>query len=349
MITYLLMYKKPLKHIAILVALLLVGGVVHAQSNGYVPPPIQYVVSPETPGPNTQVTIDVQGVGTFVGDSTITWSVGGKVVSSGVGQHTFTFTTGNLGTQTRVHVVVKSSTEGTLTQDWVFIPSAINLVWEADTTVPPSYKGKALYSGGSNVKVVAFPTIIVNNKSLAASSLSYQWTLDGDPLPAQSGLGKNSLTFTGSQLQPQEDVAVDVYYGASKVGQGSVSIPATTPQLLLYDKDPLRGLLLDTALPAGVSLTSTEFSVQAVPYYFANSSLANGSLTYAWTLNGNDTTGPDAASGLITLRQTGSGTGGAVLGVSLQNNDTNMLVQAATAALQIIFGKQSSGSNLFGL
>ena len=343
------MYQKQFSYI-FLTVLLVSASTVHAQTASYVPPPIQYVVSPQTPGPNTQVTIEAQGVGSFVGDSTITWSQDGKVVSSGVGQRDFSFTTGALGTQTRVHVVVKSATQGTLTQDWVFIPSAINLVWEADTSVPPLYRGKALYSGGSTVKVVAFPNIIVNGKSFAPSSLSFQWTLDGDPLPNQSGLGKNTLTFTGSQLQPGEDVTVDVYYGASKVGQGSVSIPATEPQLLLYDKDPLRGLLLDTALPAGISLASNEFSVQAVPYYFANSSLKNGSLSYTWTLNGNDTSGPDAASGLLTLRQTGSGTGAAVIGVALQNNDTTMLVQAANAALQIIFGKQSSsGGGLFGL
>ncbi len=341
------MYQKLLKYSALSLATLLVaGGVVHAQST--VPPPIQYVVSPQTPGPNTQVTIEVQGVGSFVGDATITWSVGGKVVSSGVGQRDFSFTTGSLGTQTRVHVSVVSATQGTLTQDWVFIPSAINLVWEADTTVPPLYKGKALYSGGSTVKVVAFPNIVVNGKNFAVSSLSFQWTLDGDPLPNQSGLGKNSLTFTGSQLQPEEDVSVDVYYGASKVGHSDIVIPASAPQILLYDKDPLRGLLYDVALPSAISLGTNEFSVQATPYYFANSSLKAGSLTYAWTLNGNDTSGPSAAQGLLTLRQTGSGTGSAVVGVALQNNDNDKLVQAANTAVQIIFGNKT-GTGLFGL
>ncbi len=341
------MYQKQLKYIVIsLATLLLTGSTVHAQSA--VPPPIQYVVSPQTPGPNTQVTIDVQGVGSFVGDAAITWSKDGKVVTSGVGQHTFSFTTGALGTQTRIRVSVVSATQGTLTQDWVFIPSAINLVWEADTTTPPFYKGKALYSGGSQVKVVAYPNIIVNGKNFAASSLSFQWTLDGDPLPGQSGLGKNTLTFTGSQLQPEEDVSVDVYYGASKVGHSDVVVPVTTPKLLLYDKDPLRGLLFDVALPSAISLSTNEFSVQAAPYYFANSSLRSGSLSYSWTLNGNDTSGPSAASGLLTLRQTGNGTGSAVIGVSLQNNDEDKLVQAANTAVQIIFGNKK-GTGLFGL
>jgi hypothetical protein len=342
------MPKKLLK-LFFLVLALSIGAIAQAQSLGVVPAPVQYVVSPETPGPNTQVTITAQGVGSFVGNSPIIWSQDGKVVSSGVGDYTYSFTTGALGTETRIHVEIDSTTSGTITNDWLFTPSLINLVWEADTSVPPLYKGKALYSGGSSVKVVAFPSIVVNGKNISANSLSFQWTLDSDPLPNQSGLGRNTLTFTGSQLQKEEDVSVDVYYGASQVGSGEITIPATDPELVLYDQDPLRGTIFDAALPAGVSLSTNEFTVQAVPYYFSNSSLANGSLVYAWTLNGNTTTGPNAAKGLLTLLQNGSGTGGAALGVSLQNNDPSLLVQAAQAALQIVFGSQSSNSGLFGL
>jgi len=267
---------------------------------------------------------------------------------SGVGQRDFTFTTGALGKQTRIHVVIKSATEGTLTNDWVFIPSSINMIWEADTSVPPLYRGKALYSGGSNLKVVAFPSIVVNGKGLPASSLSFQWTVNDNPLPQLSGLGQNSLSFTGDQLQAAEDIAVTVYYGASKVGYGEVFIPTTVPQILMYDKDPLRGLLLDTALPNALSLSAKEFTIQAVPYYFANQSINSGAATYAWTLNDEDTTGPNASRGMLTLRQTGSGTGSATIGVTMQNSDPSMLVQAAQAAIQIVFG-QSAGASLFGL
>ena len=345
------MHQKLLNYISLaLLSTLVFVSLVHAQSTtGTVPAPIQYVVSPETPGPNTQVTIEAQGVGTFLGDATITWSVNGKVVSSGVGTRNFSFTTGALGTQTKIHVTVNSSSEGTLTQDWTFVPSSVTMLWEADTSVPPLYKGKALYSGGSNLKVVAFPSVVVGGKTVPPSRLSFQWSLQGDPLPQQSGLGQNSLSFTGDQLQQQEDVAVTVYNGPTQVGFGEVIIPATTPQILIYDKDPLRGMLLDSALPTALSLSAKEFTIQAVPYYFANSSLQTGAAAYAWTLNNEDTTGPNAAKGELTLRQTGSGTGSAVIGVTIQNSDPDKLVQAAQTAIQIVFGSSSSGSSLFGL
>jgi hypothetical protein len=340
--------SKKLRNISFILLALGMSPIAHAQSLG-VPAPIQYVVSPDTPGPNTQVTIQAQGVGSFVGNATVIWSENGKVMSQGVGQNTFTFTTGALGTETKIHVEVNSITQGVLTNDWIFTPSLINLVWEADTTVPPFYRGKALYSGGSTIKVVAFPSIVANGKTFAPSSLSFEWTLDSIPQPDESGLGKNSLTFNGSQLQNSEDVSVDVYYAGNKVGIGEIVIPATTPDVVLYDQDPLRGTIFDAALPAAISLGTQELTVQAVPYYFSNSSLANSSLMYDWTLNSNETSGPNSAKGLLTLQETGSGTGSATIGVSLQNNDADKYVQAAQAALQIIFSSQQSGSGLFGL
>jgi hypothetical protein len=344
------MYK--LRNIFIFSCVLLVAPLLtYAQAVGSAPDPVQYIVAPQTPGPNTNVAIQVQGTGTFLGDSTVTWSENGKIVSSGTGDSAFNFTTGPLGTETVIHVDINSSQEGDITHTFTFIPSIIDLVWEADTTAPPLFKGKSLYSAGSTLRVVAFPTILANGGHLPASSLSYQWAVNSTPDPSGSGLGKSSYTFIGDQLQPQEDVTVDVYYGANDVGRGEVVIPNSTPELVLYDQDPLRGTLYDEALPGTISLDTKQLTVDAVPYYFSNASVADGGLEYAWTLNGSTITGPESAKGVLTLVQTGSGTGAADLSVTLQDNDTDKLVQAAQATLQLVFG-QSTGSNLssfFGL
>lgn len=315
----------------------------------FAPEPIQYLISPEVPGPNQTVTIEAQGTGTFLGDAAITWQKDGKPVQSGTGLRTYSFTTGSIGSVTRVRIDIKSLTDGTFAKTFVFRPSAVNLVWEADTSAPLLFLGKPLYSAGSSFKVVAFPTVVVNGSRVAAQSLSYQWTRQDQALPAQSGLGRRSLSLEGDQLQAQEDIGVKVYLGSSLVAQGAVSIPASEPQLLLYERSALRGVLYDAALPSGIVLGEKEITIAAQPYYFSNASLRAGALQYAWTLDGKDISGPDSGRGVLTLRQTGGGSGQSTLAATLQNNVEDQLVQSAETLLTILFGRQASNGTLFGL
>ncbi|MEI7719699.1 MAG: hypothetical protein WCI89_00620 [bacterium] len=331
------------------------GHLAHAQisgsGGGAAPDPLQYILSPETPGPNALEYIEINGVGTFLGDSQITWSMNDKVVQSGVGQSTLKFMTGGVGSATHIHVDIKSPTNGSFSKDFVFAPSTVNLLWEADTSVPPLYLGKALYSAGSHVRVVAFPTIVSGRSLLGVDKLSFQWKLNGDAQPASSGLGRNVFGFDGSQLHSEEAVSVDVLFNGKKVGQADIVIPASNPQVVIYDHDALRGELLDGAFQNNLSLGQSEVTLQAQPYYFANSSVQNGNLLYAWTLGGQDANGPDSARGMLTLRQTGQGAGAAAVGVSIQNTDNSKLVQAAQNNLQITFGQAAKSlfSSLFGL
>jgi hypothetical protein len=315
----------------------------------FAPDPIQYIVTPEVPGPNQTVTIEAQGIGAFLGDATITWKKDGKAVQSGAGVRTYSFTTGSIGSVTQVHVDIKSSTNGSFSKDFTFRPSAVNLIWESDTSAPPLYAGKPLYSAGSSLKVAAFPTVIINGSRVAAQSLSYQWTLQDQAVPAQSGLGRSTFSFDGDQLQSEEDIGVGVYLGTSLVAQSAIAIPATQPQLKLYERNALRGVLYDAALPQGIALSDKEITIAAQPYYFSNTALQGGALQYAWTLDGNEITGPDSAQGVLTLRQTGSGAGQSTLAATLQNNNNDQLVQSAEALVTILFGAQASSGSLFGL
>lgn len=327
--------------------ILLVAMPAFAQAQ-FLPEPIQYVVSPEVPGPNEQVTIEVQGVGTFLGDATITWRKDGAIVKSGVGERTYAFTTGALGSATRIAVDIKAQ-GGSFSEAFTFRPSSVNLVWEADTSAPPLYAGKPLYSGGSPLKVVAFPLVVVNGTRVAAQSLSYQWSRNGEPLPALSGLGRYTITLAGDQLQQEEAVGVDVYFGASLVGRGSVAIPASQGQVLFYERDALRGILTDFALPSAIALQAQEMTVVAQPYHFSNRALLGGEIEYQWTLNGEDISGPDSARGILTLRQSGNGTGQGTLAVTVQNNNAEQLVQAAQSLVHILLGQRDTSSSLFGL
>jgi hypothetical protein len=118
----------------------------------------------------------------------------------------------------------------------------------------------------------------------------------------------------------------------------------------MYTKDPLRGEVLDQALPTTFSLGSNEITVQAEPYFFSNESKQSGALSYQWLLNGQETTGPETGSGILTLRQNGQGEGSASLQVTVQNTSNQSLLQSAETQLSILFGTiQNSSAPLFGL
>lgn len=312
--------------------------------------PVRYLVAPETPGPNTTVAIQADGVGSFLGEARITWTVNGVVAKSGVGERLFSFKTGALGTRSVVSVRIVSDTQGTLTRSFTFSPSLVNMVWEADTTVPPLYRGKALYSPGSGLKIVAFPVVYSGSSRVSAGALSYQWFRNEELLTAQSGLGKASLSFTGDQLLDGENVAVDVYYGTNKAARGEITIAPTDPFIALYERSAVRGVLYDQAFPQSIQLLEQEITVQAEPFYFSSAAKKNSLLQYSWTLNGTSVSGPDSAQGVLTLRQAGSGAGQTDVNVQLQNTNGSQLVQQATTALRLLFGNQNQGPlNLFGL
>ena len=320
------------------VLMLLWAPLAHAQLSS-APAPVQYTVSPETPGPNEKVYINLEGLGSFLGNSTITWFVDGKVLSTGVAKRTFLFTTGGVGSATHIQVTISTAGQSTITHDFYFAPSVIYLTWEADTSVPTFYKGKSLYTSGSPLKIVAIPFVVSGKMILAADKLSFQWSRGDTLVPDQSGVGKEVFSFTGDQLRPGEDIKLDVLFRGLKVGHAETTVPAASPQVLLYDRDPLRGEILEEALPSVFSLSVNEITLKAEPYLFSNKAVVAGKITYSWTLNNQDTTGPESARGLLTLRQKGQGAGSGIIGVTAQNTDDDAFVQTAKQALELTFGQ----------
>ena len=312
--------------------------------------PVQYQVTPASPGPRGFVVIEVRGVGSFLGDSNITWSKDGSVVESGTGLSRYSFTTGEVGERTTVSVTIETVEYGVLERTFRFNPSSVELLWEADTATPPFYRGLPLMSAGARVRIAAFPAVRAEGGAVAPADLSYRWFLNGEPQLSASGLGRRTFTFSGSQLREGEEVRLEVTNGGVPAGQATLFIPTSAPLLVLYPKDPLRGVRWETALGASARLSGQETIVHAEPYFFSRESAQRGSLTYHWSLEGQDASGPESERGELTLRVAGQGGGAANLFVSLQNMEDDKLLQSASAAVSILFGESGNPfTNLFGI
>ena len=311
--------------------------------------PLSITVEPEAPAPGAETTITITSSSVDLGSAQIIWSLNGAPVASGSGVRTFSFTMGGVGGATIVALSVDPLQGSSFTRTFIFRPGSVILLWEANTYTPPFYVGKALYSPGANIRILAL-TSVADSGGVAISpeNLIFKWEINGDAYADRSGLGKNVLDITGGQLRQAEIIGVDVLRAdGSKAGRGDVLIPTTPPRALFYKKDPLRGVLYEKALRESFQLSEQETTFVAEPYYIAGRSRGSGEFIYEWTLNGLsiDPQGEDKST--ITLRQEGSQSGRATLSFSMQNTNLKKLLQQTSATLQLIL---SGGSNnLFGL
>ena len=169
----------------------------------------------------------------------------------------------------------------------------VEMVWEAHSYVPPFYKGKALYSVGGEVTVLAVPPEDLGNPS----TLSYTWKKDATVDGAASGVGRRSYTFSGSEFGGSPNVVVEVSNGKQSA-YGFVRLQQTKPVIRFYENKPLEGVVLEQALPRSFSTKNKDVTVEAYPYFFSARGRTDGLLSYTWSANGqklSDAKGPSVA------------------------------------------------------
>src|SRR3989344_8042891 len=155
------------------------------------PSAINVSIAPQNPAPNENVTITLSSFAANLDIVTISWIVNGKTALSGIGIKSFSTTVGGVGTEVRVAAKIMLP-DGQIDKNIILRPSVLALLWQAnDSYVPPFYKGKALPSSGTEIKVVAMPEIRVGATTANPKTLSYDWKKNYSNSPADSGYGKN--------------------------------------------------------------------------------------------------------------------------------------------------------------
>ena len=155
---------------------------------------------------------------------------------------------------------------------------------------------------------------------IAASSLVYNWRVDGKVMSDFSGRGKQSLTTAAPGVgQAPKEVSVKISsLDGTLAKEVSTSVRAFSPEILFYERKPLEGLVTSAALRKKIVAAGGRFEVEAVPFFMNYLSLAD--LDFVWTFNGNsvekDVDDPRAFA-VNTIA--GSEGEGARVGVSITN------------------------------
>lgn len=271
-----------------------------AQLTPVTPTNADLVLTPSTrfPRPNQSVTISAESYAIDLNRSAIVWSVDGKQVAQGVGLTSYTVQTGGLGVTQTVRVL--ASEGGRRVSQTLFItPGEVELIWEAETYTRPLYKGKAPYTAQADLIVHALPNI----KGYTASNMVFEWRKNGQV--AARGNGLDTLRLDGDELLQSFILAVEVHTFDKKAqALASHTFTPALPEILLYRKSPVQGVLFNQALLNASTLNEDEFTISAFPHGFSTPNRFLSVSPLAWTINGtkNESTEPD-----LTFRKTGTG------------------------------------------
>lgn len=310
----------------------LTGGIVFAQQEST---SIIANVIPSNPAPGEDVSIYLSSYSDNLDVATMTWFVDGKSVLSGVGEKSLILKAPNFGQETKVVIKVKSQTEESQVST-VLKPSYMVLLWEAtDSYVPPFYKGKALPSPDSFVKVVALPEITSGGVKLDPKNISYTWQKDFNNMPTDSGYGKNYFIYKNDYLENSNNIGVTAYLTDQQYSStGRIDINMYQPFIDLYRKDLKLGIDWNNVLNNSHFIKGSDIIV-ASPYFISPKDIRRPDLVFNWYINNNIVETTNINTNMLPL-QTEEGVSGSA-NVRLEISNLNKIFQTAEKEINISF------------
>ena len=267
---------------------------------------------PEIPGPNTEVSAKLISYSFDVDRSNVVWILNNQIKLRGVGQKSFSFSTGNFGEKTDVSVLVTTEEGVQVRKDFSFRPADVDILWEALNYTPPTYKGKSLPVSESLIRVTAIPYFPEHS-----SNLIYEWLINYKRRPEFSGKGKNSFLFQSTEIYGANTIGLVISnYNQSVVAQESAEIKISSPKVIFYEVSPLEGPKYNNALMGDVQLERSEIIVRAEPYFFSAENLKE--ISYEWFMNEKKVFSDDFPN--VLSLQRGGESGQSLINVKVNNS-----------------------------
>lgn len=290
-------------------------------------------VNPGSPAPYQNTTITLSSFSANLDSVLISWFIDGKSSLSGIGKKSFSLTTKASNSETKV-VVKIFLPDGEIDKNITIRPSTLVLLWQAnDSYVPPFYKGKAMPITGSEIKIVAMPEIKIAGTLINPKNMTYNWTIDSNNSPADSGYGKNFLIYVNDYLENLSNVGVKASTVDQKYSSASnISVNTINPEIIFYRENSSLGTIWENALSDNYKIQGEEI-ITAMPYFISPKDLRRPELIFNWSIN--DRTINTYNKNLIPLKaQTGT-TGTSKLRLNVEN--TSAIFQTANKEININF------------
>lgn len=276
---------------------------------------------PENPAPGENVNITLSSYAYNLDSVSISWSVNGKSGLSGIGQKSFSVNAPSAGSETNVIAKI-ALPDGSVETKIIIRPSVMVLLWQADDSyVPPFYKGKALPSLGSAVRIVAMPEIKSGSKLIDPQNMLYVWQQDYNNQPDSSGYGKNSFIYTSDYLENSSTISVTASTLDQKYSStANINVGMTQPKILFYKNDTNLGTLWEKALLDGYKISGSEV-IQAAPYFISPKDIRIPTLSWNWSINDNFVSVPIYAQNLLSLQVQNGVSGTSKIDLTINNTE----------------------------
>jgi hypothetical protein len=292
--------------------------------------------NPVTPGPNQSVTVSIESFAVNINSANIVWYVNKVPLKEGVAEKTLTFTLGDFGNISTVDILIFTAEGSQIKKQVTIAPSEIDILWEAQTYTPPFYKGKALPSYKSFLRVSAIPRY--NSPSSNPSEYHYKWAYNRIENVGE-GLAKNSVVIPAGWADSAVPVVLNVKLpSTSWSGSASTNIEGAEAKVVLYENAPLLGIQFNHALRGGNAAVGNEFTLRAIPYFFSTDNYMNNELVYTWKSGGsNILPGMDPTTLVLTKR----GRDAESYSVSLRVQSPKRILQEGAAGATISFAAEN--------
>lgn len=277
-------------------------------------------LTPEFPLPNKEVTAQVASSLFNIDGVPITWVLDGKTQLAGVGKKNFTFRAGEIGVSTSLRVEVETEDFGTVAKEVQIQPSDVDILWEADTYTPPFYKGKALPTSQSFIKILAVPSFVSQNKTIPSNELTYFWKKAYAANPNDSGIGKDTYFYRASYTFNETTVDTTVSSIDGRLAMHKkTKIPVYEPKIIFYENKPLEGIRYRNALGGSFAIKESEVTLRAEPYFFSVPNANDNSATVSWQIDGKKLPINPIKKSDFTLRKPEKGSGSSNISVKITN------------------------------
>ena len=283
--------KTMKKQVAFLISLVLILSLFSLPKNGLAQEINDYSsdfsieLVPDNPRPNQAVSAKVVSYQLDINRSDIAWIFNGKTVASGTGEKTADFVLPSLGQESVLTVSIVTNEGVKTSKTKKFSGSDIDFLWQANTSVPAGYKGKALAGRKAYVKITALPHLYSASGAISRSNLVYDWTFNYKNLPDDSGMNRNTLLTrlndTGDYVIGVKVSTKDKMVSAQKYLH--LSAEGVSPKLVFYADDPLEGPFYTKSIGNKITLKTKDINIRAEPYFFNKE---DGKTAYSWSMNG---------------------------------------------------------------